>query len=182
VVSGCGDVVVHHGDRPDAPLTGAGARSLPQGTAFAGLPSAPPAAVVDGLRIEMLGGGAHSLGSLRGLRGTVVAFWATYCAACASELPDLHRLEPSLQRQGVRLLLVDLMEDAGAARDWLQIHDITLPAWLDPDGSAHDGLGLLGLPTTAVLGADGSVRARLEGTADNAGLREVLAAMGISLQ
>jgi thiol-disulfide isomerase/thioredoxin len=181
---GCGDVaVLHHGDRPDAPLTGEQARSLPQGTAFAGLPSAPAASVVDGLRIRTLSEGADAkLGGLRGLRGTVVAFWATYCSACASELPGLQRIAPSLQRQGVRVLLVDLMESTGAARGWLEGHGIALPAYVDPDGSAHDGLRLLGVPATAVLGPDGSVKARLEGSADNAGLRDVLSAMGISAQ
>jgi len=180
---GCGEITVQHGDRPDAPLSNGDAMPATPGTPFAGLPSAPGAAAAGALQVEPLGGGAPvTLGRLRGQRGTVVAFWATYCAPCAGELPGLQRIAPALTRQGVQVILVDLMEDGGRARDWLAGHGVRLPAYLDGDGSAHDGLRLLGVPTTAVLAADGSVSVRLEGSADNAGLADVLHGMGISTQ
>jgi thiol-disulfide isomerase/thioredoxin len=183
VLCGCGEVVVQHGTHPDAPLSSGDAIPGSPGSPFAGLPSAPAAAAVNALYVRPLGGGAQvALGSLRGARATVVAFWATYCAPCAGELPGLQRLAPTLLRQGVRVVLVDLMEDGGRARDWLAGHGVGLAAYVDGDGSAHDGLHLLGVPTTAVLAADGSVAARLEGSTDNAGLADVLHGMGISTQ
>ena len=180
LLAGCGDVVVQHGDHPDAPLPGA--IDLSTATPFPTLAAAPPAAAVAALQVSAAGGAAQPLGSLLGTRATVLAFWQTSCPPCAAELPALQRMEPGLARQGVRLLLVDLQEGAGTARAWAAAHSVDLPLYGDGDGSVHDALGLLGVPTTAVLGSGGGLVDRLEGAADVAGLVTALHDMGISTQ
>ena len=54
--------------------------------------------------------------------------------------------------------------------------------WLDDGTSAHDALGLVGLPATAVLAADGGVSDRIEGSTQVGPLDTDLAALGISAQ
>ena len=179
-LAACGDVVVQHGDHPDAPLGASVDLSTP--TPFPTLAGAPPAATVNALQLGDPGGGTQPVGALLGARATVVAFWQTSCPPCAAELPALQTVEPALSRQGVRLLLVDLQEDAGTMRSWAAGHGVGLPLYRDPDGSAHDGLGLLGVPTTAVIGPGGRLLSRLEGAADVGGLDSVLHDMGISTQ
>ena len=182
-LAGCGDVVVvQHGTRPDATLAPGLPSLQPPASAFAGLSPPPAAAVIAGLDVLGPQGTPIPLASLRGARGTVVAFWASYCTPCVKELPALQRLAPALSRQGVALLLVDYREDASTAASFLRAHDVSLTAWMDRDGSVHDHLGLLGVPTTAVLTADGSVGDRLEGAEDTSNLGAVLGAMGVSTQ
>ena len=182
LLSGCADVAVaRHGTTPDAPvpsdLSVAGAAATP----FVAGP-VPAASVVAHLSLQPLDGGTPvALAGLRGARATVVAFVASYCAPCATEVGDLQRRAALLAPRGVSVLIVDEAEDAATARAFLAAHGVRVAAWLD-GGGAHDGLGLLGVPTTAVLGPDGSVVARLEGAADNAGLGDQLAAMGIPAQ
>ena len=180
IVAGCGDVVVQHGDHPDAGLPAA--VDLSTASPFPSAPAAPPAATVVALRLTAASGAAQSLGSLLGRTATVVAFWQTSCPPCAAELPALQRMEPGLARQGVRLLLVDLQEGAGTAQAWAAGHGVDLPLYGDGDGSVHDALGLLGVPTTAVLGPGGGLVDRLEGAADVGGLATALQGMGISTQ
>jgi thiol-disulfide isomerase/thioredoxin len=181
LLAGCGDVVIQHGDHPDGPLPSAAALSASDSTPFAGLPSPPDAAAVAALRVVPLDGGpAVSVGSLLGRRATVVAFWQTTCAPCAKELPGLQTMATALQTQGVRVVLVDVYDSPGDARSYLAARGVSLPAFYDSGASAHDVLRLLGVPTTAVLTGSGSVAARLEGSADNAGLVGQLASMGIS--
>lgn len=179
-VAGCGDVVVQHGGQPDAPL--GPSVDLSTASPFPSLAGAPPAAAVTALQLNGPAGDEERLGSLLGRTATVLAFWQTSCPPCAAELPALQAIEPALSRQGVRLLLVDLQEDAGTVRSWAAAHGVGLPLYRDGDGSAHDALGLLAVPTTAVLGPQGAVVSRLEGAADVAGLATVLRSMGISTQ
>jgi len=151
------------------------------GAAYTRAP-APPAAVAASLHVTGLGGDDTVLGSLRGRRATVIAFWASTCPPCARELPDLQAVAGRLEEQGVAVLLVNYREDAGTAGSFLRGHGVRLSTWLDRDGSAHDGLGLEGVPTTAVLGPDGGVALRLEGAAEVEALPQRLADMGISAQ
>jgi thiol-disulfide isomerase/thioredoxin len=183
LLAGCADVVVQHGDHPDGPVPSGAAAAPVDSTPFAGLASPPDAAAVAALSVAPLSGGSSiSLGGLLGSRATVIAFWETTCAPCAEELPGLQRIAPALRAQGVTVILVDVYDSASDARGYLAAHAVTLPSFYDGGAATHDALRLLGVPTTALLGAGGSVVARLEGSADNAGLAAQLASMGISTQ
>lgn len=172
---------VAHLDHPDAPL-GSVAGGGETATPF-GLGVRPPAAAVLGLRLQPLGGGPPvSIAGLRGSRATVVAFFASYCVACRTELPALQQMAARVRAQGVNVVLVDFKEDAGTAAAFLRERGVGLPAWLDESGSAHDGLGLIDVPSTAVLDPGGAVADRLEGFAGTAELADSLRAMGAIAQ
>ena len=67
-------------------------------------------------------------------KGTIVLidFWATWCAPCLTELPQLVALEKKLAGKGFRLITVsaDEPEDKEAALKFLQEHSVTNPAYL----------------------------------------------------
>lgn len=160
---------------------------LPTGVAVAPTPLVlasppPPAAEIARLTVRRPDGSEVPLGRLRGARGTVVAFWASYCIPCRDELPALQRLAPVLGRQGVALVLADAGQDAATAAGFLRDNSVTLPYVLDPGQDTMGALGLPAVPSTAVLGPDGAVRDRLLGAADLGPLDGALAAMGISAQ
>jgi thiol-disulfide isomerase/thioredoxin len=175
-------VTVHVAGSPDATLP-AGLPSVTAGGTPYSLPPAPAASEIAGLRLSALGSGSTLLGDLRGTRATVVAFWATWCTPCQQEIPSLAALQPSLQTQGVRLLLVDERENASTVSSWLHDRGVaTSSAWLDPDTAVEGGLGLDGMPATALLGPDGAVRDRIPGPDQLGLLHDALASMGISAQ
>jgi thiol-disulfide isomerase/thioredoxin len=127
--------------------------------------------------------GSSSLADLRGARATIVAFWATWCTPCQTEVPQLQARAASLGAQGVRLLLVDESEDATTVSGWLSGRGVAAGSvWLDEGTSAHDALGLVGLPATALLAPDGGVVDRIEGSTQVGPLDADLAALGISAQ
>lgn len=109
----------------------------------------------------------------------VLNFWATWCGPCVKEMPDLQ----ALARATPALSVVPVSSDVGGlavVRKFYAEHGITgLPIWLDPEGNAGDKLGIPGLPTTFLIGADGKVRGIVVGGADWMKLRkQVLALLG----
>lgn len=180
---GCGgaNVVVHHGAQPDIPWS-AVTQVSPGATPLSSLPPAPRAADVAALTVTDPAGRVIRLLDLRGRQGTVVAFWATWCDACRTELSSLEELAPILAGRGVTLVLVAYQQPVATAAAWLRERKYSLSTYADLDGSAHDGLRLVGIPATAVLAADGSVATRLEGAGAQGLLRQALDGLGSSAQ
>lgn len=152
-----------------------------QGAAPAGLgtikPVSPPK-VPPAVTLVNADGRTAGLAAWRG-RKLVLNFWATWCIPCVREMPSLQ----ALAKATPGLAVVPVSADAGGARvvrKFYAEHGITaLPVWLDPDGKAGAAMGIPGLPTTFLIGADGDVRGMVEGGADWMALRpKVLALLG----
>jgi thiol-disulfide isomerase/thioredoxin len=67
-------------------------------------------------------------------KGKVVVydFWATWCAPCRAELPQLVKLEAKLRSQGVELITIsaDEREQKAAAEKFIQKFGVQGPAYL----------------------------------------------------
>lgn len=106
------------------------------------------------------------LDAFRG-QGVVLNLWATWCAPCVAEMPALSRLAAAVKQDGI--VVLPLSSDRGGAKvveAFYQRLGLTgLDIWLDPRGVAGRAWGARGLPTTLLIGRDGTERARLEGEA-----------------
>lgn len=62
----------------------------------------------------------------------LVNFWATWCAPCRDEMPQLVKLDSSLRASGFQLVTVsaDEPEDQAQALQFLQKHAVPSPAYL----------------------------------------------------
>ena len=95
----------------------------------------------------------------------VLNFWATWCAPCVREMPELDRLNAALAPVGIDVLAAS-MDRAGhsaIAAFYEKIGITNLAALHDPKGTAARALGIRGLPTTLIIRPDGQEVARIEG-------------------
>jgi peroxiredoxin len=101
---------------------------------------------------------------LSDLRGEVVLvhFWATWCAHCAGEMKILQQAVGNTEPKPPRILAVNLGEPASRVREFAREKGLTYPILLDRRGKVAEAYGVLGLPATLVVSADGRVVRRLE--------------------
>ncbi len=138
--------------------------------------SSPRAA--PGLPAEVLSGPAVDMNSLRG-RPAIVNFWASWCAPCRQEAPELERLATRF-RGRVAVVGVDWGDSADGARAFIDRYDLSYPMLRDGANEIGTKWGLAGLPTTFVLNSRGQIAATLSGPQTVATLRRAIQAVETS--
>jgi peroxiredoxin len=95
--------------------------------------------------------------TLAQLRGRVVLlnFWATWCQECRPEMPVFERLHRDFAAEGLTILGVNLREGVQAVQQYAERLNLTFPLLLDPSGKSTASYGVIGLPTTFLIGRDG---------------------------
>jgi peroxiredoxin len=96
--------------------------------------------------------------SLSNYRGKLVFlnFWATWCPPCRAEMPSMERLYQKLKAKGLVILAVDLQEDAKTVQKFVGELKLTFPVVLDSDGRVGATYGARSIPTTYIIGREGS--------------------------
>ena len=107
--------------------------------------------------------------SLQGYRGRPVLlhFWATWCAVCSTEQPNITALG---QRLPV-LTVASQSGDAAAVGAYARQHGITATVVPDPTGALAQRFGVAAFPTTFILDAAGNIRYAEVGYTSELGLR-----------
>lgn len=98
----------------------------------------------------------------------LVNFWATWCAPCVREMPSLDRLQAALGDEGLKVLTVS--NDRGGEpiiRRFYDEHKLeNLGVYSDARNKLAASFGVRGLPTSYVIGADGTLLGIFEGHAE----------------
>ena len=119
--------------------------------------------------ISIVTGGGRTLG-IGNLRGKVVLLniWATWCGPCRREMSTLDRLQTQLGGPDFEVvpLSIDRAGIDPVRQVYAEIGITKLGIYLDSSGKAFRDLGVLGLPTTLLLGRDGQEIGRLVGPAE----------------
>jgi thiol-disulfide isomerase/thioredoxin len=97
-----------------------------------------------------------SLAQYRG-RVVVMNLWASWCPPCRAEMPDLQRLAQAYGKRGLVIVGVNEGESAERARSFASALHIAFPIWLDDQQRYGRVYAALGLPTTVIVGRDGTV-------------------------
>lgn len=114
--------------------------------------------------------------SLRG-EGILINFWATWCAPCLLEMPDLQQLHE--EYTNLHIIGVNLNEHPQIVMDWMDKLGLTFDIVIDR-GEIIRHYPRYGPPATYLVGRDGLIKRIDYGTIDLETLRQALNQAGIS--
>ena len=104
-----------------------------------------------------------SLGDFKG-KTVVLNLWATWCAPCVTEMPDLNTLQKRLKDKGVEIVTVSMDRSIEKARIFYKKTGIdALPLYWDSTRSLGFDLGFNGLPATIIVNTNGQEVVRVSG-------------------
>lgn len=122
---------------------------------------------------------------LAGLRGKVVMldFWASWCAPCRFEAPDLAQVYLDYADRAVEFVGVDIWDQRQDAIEYVSRYQITYPNGVDEKGTIAISYGVRGIPEKFFIDQDGVIVKKFVGPVDADTLRrtldELLAAGGL---
>jgi len=108
-----------------------------------------------------------SLADFKG-RTVLLNLWATWCAPCRKEMPDLAKLQKEMGGPGFEVVALSLdRKGAEASSAFLKETGAdNLALYTDQESKALAAVNALGLPATLLVTRDGKEAARLLGPAD----------------
>ncbi len=138
--------------------------------ATSGLRAAPDLSVID------LNGDALHTSNYKG-KVVLVNFWAAWCTPCAEEVPQFIALQKKYQSQGFQVIGFSVEDDAGELRDFYHKYQMNYPV-VPSNLKIADGFGgVLGLPTTFLIGRDNLIHAKHNGASDFSALEQEVVAL-----
>lgn len=96
--------------------------------------------------------------SLSDYKGNVrlVVFWATWCPACRSEVPDLVALQGQYGKKGLQIIALS-KEDAPTVKAFGEAQGINYLSLIRDKAVSDEYGGVSGIPTTFVVGRKGYI-------------------------
>lgn len=127
--------------------------------------------------LPLLDGERFVLADHVGRKVVAINFFATWCAPCREEMPELERFHQQHEDDAFLIVGVDVDEDRELVEKFVDEVQLTFPVALDRDGLVAGAYQARSFPTTVVVGLDGKVQLYEVGAIANAEIAftEVLA-------
>jgi thiol-disulfide isomerase/thioredoxin len=151
---------------------------------YAGTRSSPPADPVAALYARELPDAAGKLQPIGQWKGKTVLlnFWATWCAPCVEEMPELNALQAEVAPHNIQIIGIGV-DSATNIAQFSSKYKISYPlyvAGMDGAGLSHEfGNTLGGLPFSVLIGPDGAIKKTYLGRLKLDPLRQDLAAAAL---
>ncbi|WP_300009473.1 TlpA disulfide reductase family protein [uncultured Roseobacter sp.] len=113
------------------------------------------------------GAGEETLEAYKG-KYILLNFWATWCAPCRKEMPQLSELQAEFGGEDFEVVTIATGRNSpeGIKKFFAEIGVDNLPRHQDPRQSLASQMGIFGLPITVLIDREGREVARLRGDAD----------------
>jgi peroxiredoxin len=122
-----------------------------------------------------LDGNRYELSEMEG-RPVVLNFWATWCAPCRIEMPELQAAFEKHQEDGLIMLALDYDEPESTVRPFFYDEfELTFTPLIDEDGLVAESYGVFNFPSTIFISPEGIVKAIHRGPMIQAQIEEHLA-------
>lgn len=106
-----------------------------------------------------LEGEVVTLADFRG-RPVIINFWATWCAPCRIEMPELQTVYQEYQDEELVILAINREEDAERISDFFYDEmELTFTPLLDEDTLVANLFNVFNMPTTYFVDAEGTITA-----------------------
>lgn len=100
---------------------------------------------------------SFTLSELRG-KTVYLDFWASWCAPCLKSLPLYDELYAKYRDQGLEIIGVNIDSPVEDGLDFLIDNPINFTTPSDPDGDVPELYGVIGMPTSFLIDAEGNVQ------------------------
>lgn len=111
---------------------------------------------------------------------TLLNLWATWCAPCLEEFPDIEQIHQQLGPQGLRILAVNVDElDLDAIQSFASDLGVTFTVAIDEAGDLQDRYQVVGLPSSFLIKPDGTIAHIWTGRLPENAIEEVAAFLDI---
>jgi thiol-disulfide isomerase/thioredoxin len=111
---------------------------------------APEPYYFDDFELTALNGDLKSLYDYEG-QLIILNFWATWCTYCEQEMPLLNEVH---QRDGIKVVAIDVGEDAKTVQDYIDLYGYDLDFYLDENSALASMFGVSAFPTSIFIGPD----------------------------
>lgn len=117
------------------------------------------------LSLPDMGGRQVALSQFRGNK-VLLAFWASWCPPCQTEISSLQRLHDNPAVQNLTILAVNVGESKRQIASFIARRKLSLPILFDVEGIAQKRYGVNQLPIVFLVDGQGKIIARHLGLRD----------------
>jgi len=107
----------------------------------------------------------------------LATFWAAWCVPCAEEVPQFIALQKKYQGQGLQVIGFSVDDDAKELQSFYRKYQMNYPVVPSDIKLAEAFGGVLGLPTTFVIGRDSRIHSKHNGVTDFSALEQEVVAL-----
>jgi thiol-disulfide isomerase/thioredoxin len=96
------------------------------------------------------------LGDFKG-KTVYLDFWASWCGPCRQSFPWMNDMQTRYGDKGLRIVGVNVDQNSNDAKAFLKSNPASFDVAFDPDGNTPRAYGVMGMPTSILIGPDGKV-------------------------
>jgi peroxiredoxin len=100
--------------------------------------------------------GTLKLSQLQG-KAVYLDFWASWCGPCRESFPWMNAMQEKYRQQGLEVIAINLDERHDDAKKFLDKHATKFTVLFDPKGKTPSQFGVMGMPTSFIIGKSGKV-------------------------